>query len=191
MNADPRWLEILKASGWQTLALTAAAALVVYGNAKRLFPAPLPAWAIQIAEVVFVVCGCLSLASIGPALARWWLKVPWATAKRSFLIRREQLRVAEYIPHMTQPEREIIAYLLAKNQKTFTGAADGGYANTLIARRIVVCALQRGQTFSPDEVPFTVPDHVWEILLKHKTEFPYTPPSLGATEPHPWRVSWM
>jgi hypothetical protein len=37
MGADPRWLEILKASGWQTTALTAAA-LTLYLNATKRFP---------------------------------------------------------------------------------------------------------------------------------------------------------
>ena len=77
--------------------------------------------------------------------------------------RREERAVRDYIPHMTEEERRIVAYLLAKNQKSFTGAVDGGRAATLISRRIVVRALQPQQVFLADHVPFIVPDHVWTI----------------------------
>jgi hypothetical protein len=103
---------------------------------------------------------------------------------------RAQREVAEYVPHMTAKERQIIAYLLAHNQTMFTNTPDGGYANTLISKGIVVCALRPGQTATYYEVPFGVPDHVWRILAEHRAEFPYTPPEPGETAPHPWRVHW-
>src|ERR1035438_7219151 len=51
-------------------------------------------------------------------------------------LRRSKREVERYIPHMTTKEREIIAYLLAKNQKTFLAAIDGGHAATLLSRGI-------------------------------------------------------
>ncbi len=57
MSADPKWLEILKASGWKTAALTGAAALVLYLNATKWFRVPLDSWMIQAAEVSVVVFG--------------------------------------------------------------------------------------------------------------------------------------
>ena len=104
---------------------------------------------------------------------------------------RAQRVVAEYIPYMTPKERDIIAYLLAHNQKMFTNTPDGGYANTLISKGIVVCALRRGQTSTYFEMPFEVPDHVWSVLAEHRAEFPYTSPEPSGTAPHPWRVHWM
>lgn len=96
----------------------------------------------------------------------------WTVKKvDQYLKRRNYLKTIEnYIPHMTDKEREIIAYLLNKNQKTFTCAVDGGYANTLMSRGIVV------------------PDEVWDILVKHKNQFPYKPTD---DKPHPWRIPWM
>ena len=38
--ADPKWLEILKASGWQTAGLAAAAAALLYLNARRSLDRP-------------------------------------------------------------------------------------------------------------------------------------------------------
>jgi len=189
MGADPRWLEILKASGWQTTALTAAAALSLYLNAKKLFPTPLDSWVIQTAEVSVIVFGCLSLVSIGPHITKVGNIIASMLAQR-LMVRRAQLRVEKDIPAMTEQEREIIGYLLAKNQKMFTNTIDGGFANTLISREIVVCALLPGQSATAFGVPFRVPDHVWDILMRHKGEFPYTPPQPGQTELHPWSVPW-
>ena len=90
---------------------------------------------------------------------------------------------------MTSEEREIISYLLAKNQKMFTYTMDGGYAITLISKGIVVCALGPGQAYSTWEVPFAVPDDVWDVLMKNKAEFPYTPGE--EDKPYPWAIPWM
>ena len=92
---------------------------------------------------------------------------------------------------MTETEREIIAYLLAHNQKIFTNTPDCGHANTVVSRGIVVVALRAGQPFTYYEMPFRIPDHIWEVLKQYQTEFPYTPPPRGETQPPPWRRGWM
>jgi hypothetical protein len=189
MTADPRWLEILKASGWQTTALTAAAALILYLNATKRFATPLDSWVIQTAEVSILVFGCLSLASIGSTIVkassgpRAWLARQWA-------IRKAQQQVKKEIPSMTAKEREIIGYLLAENQKMFETTGEGGYANTLISKRIVVCALLPGQSYRNYGVPFKIPGYVWDVLLKHKTEFP-PPEKTEKPQPYPWAIHWM
>jgi hypothetical protein len=104
---------------------------------------------------------------------------------------RAQRETGAYIPYMTAKEREIIAYLLAHNQKMFTNTPDGGHANTLISKGIVVSALRPGQTFTYYEMPFAVPDYIWTVLAEHRQEFPYTSPEPGEGELHPWRVHWM
>lgn len=113
----------------------------------------------------------------------------WTVEKAGqYLKRLKNLKnIENYIPHMTDKEREIIAYLLNKNQKTFTCAVDGGYANTLMARGIVVSATRRGQIFDGENMPATIPDAVWDILIKYKDQFPYR----TTDETHPWRIHWM
>ena len=91
-------------------------------------------------------------------------------------IQRSKRGFRGYIRHMTPKEREIIAYLLAKNQKTFTAASDGGHARTLLSRGIVIILARDGQLLDPENVPMTIPDHLWDVLQKHKDEFPYKPP---------------
>ena len=114
----------------------------------------------------------------------------WIVKKAGQYIKRRNhwKTIENYIPHMTDKEREIIAYLLNKNQKTFTCAADGGYANTLMSRGIVVVAMRWGHIFDEERMPVTIPDKVWNILVKHKNCFPYKPTDEKA---HPWRISWM
>ncbi|WP_316168177.1 MULTISPECIES: hypothetical protein [unclassified Bradyrhizobium] len=62
MAPDPRWLEILKASGWQTGALAVAAGLVLWANQAGWLP-PFEPWMVQAAAVVMIVCGLLAFAS--------------------------------------------------------------------------------------------------------------------------------
>jgi hypothetical protein len=112
----------------------------------------------------------------------------WNVLARRGVIRRARGQVARDIRLMTPKEKEIIGYLLAKRQNTFTYTVDGGYASTLISKRIVVCALLPGQVVTRFGMPFTVPDFVWDVLVKHKAEFPNT---WKTGEPPPWVVSWM
>lgn len=98
--------------------------------------------------------------------------------------------VRNYIPNMTDQEREIIGYLLAKNQKTFIAAHDGGNAMPLISQKIVITALQEGQGYNFENVPMVIPDYVWKVLQEHKDQFPYKLPRDGR-EVHPWRIHWM
>jgi len=104
---------------------------------------------------------------------------------------REQQDIEDYISYMTEKEREIVAYLLAHNQKMFTNSLDCGHANTLLSRGIVVMAVRKGQVFTEHEVPFAIPDHIWTVLKKHQKEFPYAPPQRGEAQAHPWRRHWM
>jgi Super-infection exclusion protein B len=187
MGANPKWLEILKASGWQTAALTIASALTLYLNARKQFPVSLNPWMVQAAEVAVLVFGCLTLFSVGPFIIKK-SGDGWSLLAHRQAIRRAQHQVAKGIPSMTAKEREIIGYLLANNRTMFPCTADGGYANTLISKRIVVCASLPGQYTTTFGVPFKVPEHVWDVLVKHKAEFPNT---WKDGEPFPWSVPFM
>jgi hypothetical protein len=187
MSADPKWLEILKASGWQTAALTAASAMILFLNAKKRLPVALDSWVIQAAEVSVAVFGFLSVFSIGPHVTKF-LKGLWSRLALGWAIRREKQRVEKEIPFLSPKEREIIGYLLAINEKTFDYRIDGGAANILISKRLVVCALLPGQYATAYGVPFKVPDHVWDVLVKHKEKFPNT---WKTGEPFPYAISWM
>jgi hypothetical protein len=100
----------------------------------------------------------------------------------------ETAEVEEYIAYMTEKDREIIAYLLHHNQRMFTAASDGGHARLLISRGIVRMAVRHGQHVDLEDVPFEIPKHVWEVLVRNKDKFVY---DADDDTPYPWRVHWM
>ncbi len=181
MTPDPKWLEILKASGWQTTAIALACAIIIALVSNEVLPTP-EGWIIFSVASIGIVTGCLAAASILSALTRFFglgsaIK-EWRWQKKA------RNSVSAYIPFMNEQERSIIAHLLHHNQKTFTGDIDGGNATTLIARGIIVSALKPGQVFQQLDAPFAVPDVVWDVLIKHKEKFPYQPTERGVL---PWR----
>lgn len=187
MIPDSRWLEILKSSGWQTAAIAAACGFFLLVEHWGWLP-PLDGWIRQLAAFVGMLTGFLTLtAFLSTAIKFFSLRVRLGNWFNRRIERRE---LKNYIPHMTEKERDIIAYLLSKNQKMFTCDQDGGHAVTLISRRIIVPYYQPNQVVHPNDVPMIIPDHLWEILQKHKNHFPYTPKH-GESKAHPWRVSWM
>ena len=181
---DPKWLEILKATGWQAAALAAAFAAFLSLSAAGVIPALAPV-AVQFLALAALICGFLAIASLATELFKVFPVHIWlAQAQRRG---RECSAVTEYIPHMTEQELEIIGYLLHKNQKSFTCAQDGGHAMTLISRGIVVIALRPGQAFTVFDMPVVIPDHIWKVLVEHKDKFPAPP--RGKTR-HPWREAY-
>jgi hypothetical protein len=54
-----------------------------------------------------------------------------------FKIHKDKRMVREYIPFMNEQERAIIAYLLARNEKTFEADSDGRRAASLLSHGIV------------------------------------------------------
>jgi hypothetical protein len=185
---DPKWLEILKASGGQTAALSTACGLFLLIADWGWLP-PLDPWMVIAATFAFLVFGFLAIAALGTAINKVIPIRQWIV--HSINETRFKREVRAYLPHMTAKDREIIGYLLAKNQKQFTADQDGGYATNLISRRIVMYAYQPGQVFSGRDVPMRVPDNVWTILKEHQSEFPYQSPGSGEVEPQPWRIPWM
>jgi hypothetical protein len=185
MAADPRWLEILKSSGGQSLALAGAAGGLLLAIYLKLVPPLDPPW-IHVTVALFILGGLLWIASVLGVLNSFFS--PRDRLAHWSRVRRDKKSVERYIPFMTDHEKEIFAYLLAHNQKSFTTDEDGGYANTLISRGIVIRALRSGQAYSANDMPVIVPDHVWMVLEKHKEKFPYKP---SKDKAHPWRVHWM
>lgn len=187
--ADPKWLEILKASGWQTTALTVACVVIIVLIKQGVIPTTdSPLW-IAVPSVFGVIFGCLSLAAIGNALVTAF--EPGKRIKYWLFMRKKTKEAEAFIPYMTDRDRNIIGYLLYHNQKTFQAGSDGGYAAPLIAKGIIRVACNQGQIIGHSWVPFEIPDFAWDVLVKNKASFPYKPPPKGETEVHPWAIHWM
>ena len=141
MTPDPRWLAILKASGWQTGALAVACGIFWLLVARKIVPAPAP---IVMTGTAFggLICGCLSAASILSAIVRV-VRNTSAALIHTIKVRKS---IERYLPHLSQDDIDIISHLLHFNQKTFTIPIDGGFATTLIARGFIVVSPRPGQT---------------------------------------------
>jgi len=103
-------------------------------------------------------------------------------------VQDELCQIEDDLSELTQQEREILAYLLHHNQRMFECPWDGGNARLLIARGIVRNAQRKDQLVDYRNVPMEIPRPVWNLLLKHRAKFPYTPSKDGG---QPWRVHWM
>ncbi len=184
---DPRWLEILKASGWQTSALTVASGLFLMLVKAKIIPiTDSPLW-IALPALGMLVFGCLALASIGEGLNR--AIKPAARFEKWRRVRQDQKMVWDFIPYMTDRDRAIIGYLLHHNQKMFQCEDTGGYAASLISKGIICAAGRRGQIIDSQWVPFEIPDHIWTVLEEYRDSFPYEPPAKD--EKYPWTIHWM
>jgi len=104
-------------------------------------------------------------------------------------LRAERADLVRYLPYMSEKEREIIGYLLAKKQRVFTADADAGDAATLLGKRYIRIAVKGEQEVLHHSVPMEVPEHLWKVLEDRKAMFPALDP--GKYEAPPWRIPWM
>ena len=182
---DPRWLELLKATAWQTFAVACASGVFLMGSRQGWLPKT-SELLLSIAAFAFLLCSALTIASVVSGVLQFF------GVRQRFIRwmrrRREERELATYIPHMTHEERAIIAYLLARDQKTIIADQDGGHAMTLISRGVLVRALRPGQVFNLLECPFAVPDHLWDVLVEQRDAFPH---QVDPEQPYPWRKHWM
>jgi hypothetical protein len=167
-----------------TVPFAGAAWILLYVHTKNLMA--LPPAVVVTALVIGVLCSCLALSSLVAAL--WGLT---AGARRRvvqmFLRYRDKKRIETELGFLTPKEREIISYLLAKNQKMFEVLPDGEEAATLIAKGFVVYSVRRPLALHRD-VAVEIPAHVWAVLVKHREKFPY---EVRGSVAHPWRTPWM
>jgi len=187
MGLDGKWVELLKANGWQFACLALACAGILLADRNAWLPIALDAFSKQVIVIAGFALFALWVAAIGSAVSEWWtLQVRKFKRRRAIEAHAKEFR--DYIPYMLPEEKAIFAQLLHQNRKTFTAADDGGHASTLLGRKFVVILAVRGQTISLEDVPFAVPDHIWKIAQEHKSEFPFKPDPRGADA---WRVHWM
>lgn len=187
--ADPKWLEILKARGWQTAALATASGLILVLVKCKIIPTTdSPLW-ITLPFISLVIFATLFIAAVGDEIAK--IIKPVDKINQWYLKRREVKAVREFIPYMTDKDREIIGYLLYHNQKMFQADQDGGYAAPLISKGIIRPSGRAGQVVSTSWMPFEVPDHIWSVLKKNQEVFPYKPPPANEIEKYPWAIPWM
>jgi len=167
-----------------TLAFAAAAWIVFYIHTHGIMA--LPSSVVVCALVVGVLCTCLG---VGGLLACAW-SAGLGLRKRiasNFYQYHDKKRIEAELEFLTSEEREILAHLLAKKQRMIEVLPDGEKAATLIAKGFLVYPSRRPLAVHRD-VLVEVPVHVWHVLIKHQSSFPYDAPERQA---HPWRTHWM
>ncbi len=184
---DPRWLEILKASGWHTTALAVASALVLVLVKRQVIPTDGSPYWVALPIIGTILFGCLSVAAVARASVR--MLDPMTVVGRWRRRTAQQRSVRAYMPHMTPRERQIIAYLLHHNQRVFQTEQDGGYAAPLISMGVIRTVGITGQVMDPRRVTFEIPDLVWRILDENRAMFPYDPSQEQGGAP--WAIPWM
>jgi hypothetical protein len=141
---------------------------------------------VVVALIVGVLCTCLVSTSLAASL--------WAATRslrddcsRMVFRYRDKKRIEAELEYVIPNERGILGYLLAKNQKMFEVLPDGEEAATLIAKGFVVYPERQPPAVHRD-ICVVVPDHVWEVLVKHRAQFPC---KALDSETQPWRTHWM
>ncbi len=181
--------DVLREGGLIKAALAAACGCFILAARAGWVPA-LENWESHAATFGLLLFGFLTLASFLSAAYRFFPPDRWIMHYVNQ--HRAKREVEKYLPHVTPKEREIIAYLLAKNQKTILADMDGGAAATLLSRGIITIIYQPGQQIDQENATMIVPDHLWDVLQKHREEFPYLPPDDDLPETaDPWRVDWL
>ena len=186
---DPKWLEILKAKGSHTAALAIASGLIYVLVIFEIIPTTdSPLWEAlpAIGALIFL---SLFVAAVGDEVVK--ITKPADRIGRWCLKRREAREIREFIPYMTDKDREIIGYLLHHNQKMFQADQDGGYAAPLISKGIIRQSGRAGQVVTTSSMPFEVPNHIWSVLKKNQEAFPYESPPANEDEKYPWAIPWM
>lgn len=184
---EGNWLDLLKASGWQFACLALACAAALFGDHRSWLPIALDPTFKQATILAFFVFVGLWFASIGQAATKS-LSGPRDALRRRLARRTHANQFRDYIPFMTEREKAVIAQLLHQNRKSFSGSSDGGYAAPLIGRGFIKSSLARNQTFDLEDVPYLLPDHIWEVAAQNRDVFKYVPDPSGGDA---WRIHWM
>ncbi|MFB9982823.1 hypothetical protein ACFSQQ_26205 [Mesorhizobium kowhaii] len=128
------------------------------------------------ARVGLAVFGSLTLMNLAVAT---WGGVRWIGSKLAEIRSRSahKAAAAASLNELTARERNILAFLVTRNERHFVSNINGGYAASLIGRGLIHLAARPGQSLSALSVPFTVDEYVWEALQARREEFKHANPT--------------
>ncbi len=188
---DSNWLKALEIRGSTAAAVASASILVfVMSELGWFYLDILPTWMKALIAIVAV----LALALVGGNVVQWLID---ESAKKKERRRKEEERREEqrqkdeaqanfrrqvlgYLNTLSDSEREILSYLVQKNQQSFSGDMAGERIGPLKQKGLVEMA---SGVHTQMEWPFTIPNFVWEELQKRKGEFN----KADWDGPQPWR----
>ncbi|MBL9049142.1 MAG: super-infection exclusion protein B [Tabrizicola sp.] len=186
---DPRWLEILKASGWQLFAIAFALSSFWFLLYLEYLPPIDSPWVVYGLPLAILVSVGLSLVSLLEFVSRKvGAQIAENTKKKRVLkdIENKRQRFQSYLPHLTETELRILRYLFQQNQKTFVADVTADLASTLYNQGFVTLAVLPGQQVSVLSSTFTVPDYVWDVMVENRKMFDKPKIELGYRNKRPW-----
>ncbi|WP_455962078.1 hypothetical protein [Methylorubrum aminovorans] len=193
LEALAKFVDVLKATGWQTGFIALAAALFLYLSQAGFLP-PLEPWMLQTGWAVALAFAALSAASLATACQNG-VKAAWAWWQSRRARQAAERRFIDDIPTLTEHERRILGYLRHHRKRAFDTDMDGGYANTLLSKGYVR-HVYGAQDVDSTRVPTHVVDYVWRIVNERPGDFPHDPQwsqergHRSRVETHPWRIPW-
>ena len=157
----------------------AAVALYVMADREIFHLQDLPAWT----RGVYVV---VAIAALAISASKFW---DWSDAQLSTrrkeraekkALEDQRAEVIGFLESISDTEREILSYLVQKNQQSFVCSEESAVVATLVHKHLVVAA--KDGPFDMDAWPHMVPNHVWQELQRRKDEFN----TAGLQEAPPW-----
>lgn len=95
-----------------------------------------------------------------------------------------QKGVYKFLDTLSAQEREVLSYLVIKNQQSFNADMMAKVVVTLQQKNLIAIG---GGVMSQTDAPFIVPPFVWEELQRRKADFS----KADLSGIHPWREHWM
>ena len=188
---DSNWLKALEIRESTAAAVAIASILVfVMSELGWFYLDVLPAWL----KAMIAAVAALALALVGGNVLQWLID---ESAKKKERRSQEEERRGEelqndeaqanfrrqvlgYLNTLSNSEREILSYLVQKNQQSFSGDLAGEWIGPLKQKRLVEAS---SGVHTQREWPFTIPNFVWEELQKREGEFN----TADVDRPQPWR----
>ncbi|MFD1156904.1 hypothetical protein [Roseovarius aestuarii] len=186
---DPRWLEVLKASGWQLFAISIALTgfwLLLQFEFLPKIDLPLIVYGLPLA---ILVTFALALVSAAEALAKRiqsWNQKRVLEANKEKKAEEQRQIFRDYVPFLVEKEWEILAYLYQNKEKTFVASVDGDLASTLYNRGFIKMLARPGQQVSVMSCTFSIPDPVREVMQEMDERFSEPIVELGYRNKRPW-----
>lgn len=161
-------VDLIKVGGRVPVALSLASIAVLQSDRLGIGLLQNVPWLEWVAWVALLIFSSLTVVSLGDALLS---ALEPARRVRSHLQRkRNQNRIRRLIPQLPDKEREILGYLLLRNERHITSTINGDYAAKLISMGILCRADVPGQAFSVLRVPYEIPEPISETLKKSEQQ---------------------
>lgn len=187
MQGLEKIIDLLKTGGWQSFFIALSLFVFLRLQSVGVIDTSAVPYLAPIVWLLAIVFSGIAVASLGDQIKHWLQE---RRKRRLTFQAREARRKAfvEDIDRLTDKEREILGYLLSKNQKRFDADSTGDHASSLIAKGYINLIARPGMHYHINSFPFEVADYVWEEMQARRERFPYHPRSVKVRggEVAPW-----